>query len=151
MVRPWWASVLAVFDVNVITLVGASSKLSREEVVARVRIDEVSDLLDVEADLDGQNPKFERLLVLNIPEHRLGLPELVLQLVHELGPYEYVEKHDVENVDYEYRPVLHVLSVKATQSKTSDDVALQVVDVGFKLVHEHCEGLAEVVVLHALG
>ena len=48
-----------------------------------------------------------------LPEHGFGLPELVLQLPHELPPDQEIEQEDVEDVNNKDGPVLNILSVKA--------------------------------------
>jgi hypothetical protein len=49
-----------------------------------------------------------------LPEHRFGLPELVLENGHKAPPDQVIEADDVNHVDYEYRAILHELKVKAT-------------------------------------
>jgi len=51
-----------------------------------------------------------------LPEHGLGLPELVLHYWDELAPHKVIQKHDVQYVEYEYCAVAGVFHLEAIKS-----------------------------------
>jgi hypothetical protein len=52
--------------------------------------------------------------VKNLPKHGFCLPKFVLKDRYELSPDQVIEPHDIDNVDDENCPVLHIFKIEAT-------------------------------------
>ena len=83
-----------------------------------------------------------------LPEHRFGLPQLVLHDRDKFPPDEVVQNGYVEYVEDEYRPVPCVFHLEAKELKVT---LLQVVDIQLKLANQLLEASLEVEILHPLG
>lgn len=90
-------------------------------------------------------------LFLNInvlPEHRFGLPKLILHDRDKFPPDEVIQNGYVEYIEDKDRSVPCVFHLEAKELKVK---LLQVVDIQLKLANQLLEASLEVEILHPLG